>query len=79
MYVLIQIHIYSEMMMHINRMYPLLEQLFKLFKEQVRVSLWYPDLVNRRICKLIEKGPKGEFLIDFNTHPKWRQSHFSLE
>jgi hypothetical protein len=47
-----------EIMMHINRMRPLLEQFFKLFKEQVRVSLWYPDLVNRRICKLIEKRPE---------------------
>jgi hypothetical protein len=47
-----------EIMMHINRMRPLLEQLFKLFKEQVRVSLWYPDLVNRRIHKLIEKRPE---------------------
>jgi hypothetical protein len=47
-----------EIMMHINRMRSLLEQLFKLFKEQVRVSLWYPDLVNRRIRKLIEKRPE---------------------
>lgn len=51
-----------EIMMHINRMRPLLERLFKLFKEQVRVSLWYPDLVNRRIRKLIEKRPEKRII-----------------
>lgn len=50
-----------EIMIHINRMRSLVEQLFKLFKEKVKVSLWYPDLVNRKICKLIEKRPEKSF------------------
>jgi hypothetical protein len=46
-----------EIMMHIYQLRPLLEQLFKLFHERVKVSIWYPDLVNARICKLLEKCP----------------------
>jgi hypothetical protein len=46
-----------EIMMHIYQLRPLLEQLFKLFHERVKVSIWYPDLVNARICKLLEKRP----------------------
>jgi len=44
-----------EIMMHRDRIPTLLRQLFSLFGKQVKVSIWYPDLVNKRIRKLLER------------------------
>ncbi|MEM0049403.1 MAG: hypothetical protein QW424_00725 [Candidatus Bathyarchaeia archaeon] len=56
-----------EIAMHYDDLYLLPERLLSMIMEETeertkirirRISLWYPDLVNRRIRKLIEKLPK---------------------
>ncbi|MBS7606104.1 hypothetical protein KEJ31_07395 [Candidatus Bathyarchaeota archaeon] len=55
-----------EIAMHYDDLYLLPERLLSMIMEEtkgrteirIRISLWYPDLVNRRIRKLIEKLPK---------------------
>ncbi|MEM1660697.1 MAG: hypothetical protein QXR17_06120 [Candidatus Bathyarchaeia archaeon] len=56
-----------EIAMHCDDLYLLPERLLSMIMEETkerteirirRISLWYPDLVNRRIRKLIEKLPK---------------------
>ena len=55
-----------EIAMHYDDLYLLPERLLSMAMEETkgrteiktRISLWYPDLVNRRIRKLIEKLPK---------------------
>lgn len=43
-----------EIMMHYRTIRTLIRDLFHLFKRKVLVALWRPDLVNRRILKVME-------------------------